>query len=256
MTRIVFIGAGNVATHMAIAAKNAGHEVSQVWSRTAENAAALARKVNAEPVFFIPDLCADADLYLFSVKDDVLPGLAEQMPETTGAWAHTAGSVPFSVLTSYHRNCGVVYPLQTFTRERDINFRAVPLFVEANDRATETMLLDFAKTLSGNVALLDGEKRRLSHLAAVFACNFTNHMYTLAAEIAEQAGIPFSALWPLIGETADKARAMAPLRAQTGPAVRNDREVMQKHLTMLPDPLKRKIYVLLSESIHSSSLLD
>lgn len=250
--KIVFIGSGNVATHMAVALKAADNEIVQVYSRTLRNAELLGRRVEAEPIDNIGDIYCAADLYIFSVKDDVLPEIVAQMPPSTGMWVHTAGSIPISVL-SPHKERGVLYPLQTFTRDRDMDFRDIPVFIEGNSAETAILLKDLAETISGNVRFLSGDKRRILHLAAVFACNFANHMYTLASEIVGGVEIPFHLLNPLITETAAKVKVMDPQAAQTGPAVRLDEEVMRKHLELLNDPLKREIYSLLSNSIHRVS---
>ncbi|RNC66991.1 Rossmann-like and DUF2520 domain-containing protein [Proteiniphilum sp. X52] len=247
--KVVFIGSGNVATHMALALKEAGNAIVQVYSRTLENAKLLADRVGAEPVDNLKDLNRAADFYIFSVKDDVLPRIVTQMPSTTGIWAHTAGSVPVSVL-SPHTKRGALYPLQTFSREREVDFQDIPLFIEGESGETATLLKELAEMISANVRFLSGDKRRILHLAAVFACNFANHMYTLASEIMSEEEIPFYLLNPLINETAAKVILMEPKAAQTGPAVRSDEKVMQKHLELLNDPLKREIYSLVSRSIH------
>jgi predicted short-subunit dehydrogenase-like oxidoreductase (DUF2520 family) len=237
---------------MAIALKAAGNEIVQVYSRTPGNAELLARKVEAAPVDDIRDIYCAAGLYIFSIKDDVLPEIVAQMPQTTGVWAHTAGSMSVSVL-SPHKGRGVLYPLQTFSRDRDVNFRDIPVFIEGDSAETAALLKNLAETISGSVHFLSGDKRRILHLAAVFACNFANHMYALAAEIVREEEIPFHLLNSLIAETAAKAAMMNPKEAQTGPAVRSDEKVMRKQLELLSDPLKREIYTLLSKSIHKTA---
>lgn len=249
---IVIIGSGNVATHISMALKEAGNRIVQVYSRTRGNAELLARRVGAEPTDDIRGIYCAADLYIFSVKDDALPEIVTHMPPTTGIWAHTAGSIPISVL-SPHKKTGVIYPLQTFSREREVSFQDIPLFIEGDCAETSTLLKSLAESISGNVHTLSGDKRRYLHLAAVFACNFTNHMYTLASEILGEEDIPFHLLIPLITETASKVTVMDPHIAQTGPAIRFDEKVMQKHLGLLNDSLKREIYSLLSKSIHKVS---
>lgn len=250
--RIVFIGSGNVATHMAAALKSAGNDILQVYSRSFGNAELLAAKVEAEPIDNIETIVATADFYIFSVKDDALPEIVAQMPPTSGVWVHTAGSVPVSVF-SCHKENGVIYPLQTFSKDRKVDFNAIPLFIEGSSVETAELLKNLVETISENVHLLSGDKRRILHLAAVFACNFTNHMYTLASEIIGEEEIPFQLLIPLIHETAAKVKELDPYKAQTGPAVRFDETVMQKHLNLLNEPLKREIYSLLSKSIHKVS---
>lgn len=249
---IVIVGSGNVATHMAMALKGAGNRIVQVYGRTLKNAELLAGRVGAGPIDDIGEIRCDADLYIFSVKDDVLADIVSQMPPTTGLWVHTAGSIPVSVL-SPHKERGVLYPLQTFSKEREVNFRNIPLFVEGDCFETVARLKEVAEAISENVHILSGDKRRVLHLAAVFACNFTNHMYALASEIVSDEDIPFHLLTPLITETAEKVTGMDPHTAQTGPAVRFDEKVIQKHLELLHDPLKKEIYSLLSKSIYKVS---
>lgn len=248
--RIVFIGAGNLATHLAEACKTAGHEILQIYSRTKENAVTLADKTSAEAVNDLSQVNPAAHIYLFSVKDDALPAVIEQMPQTGGVWAHTAGSLSMNLFAARHAERGVLYPLQTFSKHRKIDFGSIPIFVEGSSAATTCLLEELAGTLSGNVQRLSGEKRRFLHLAAVYACNFVNHMYTLAAEITHKEEIPFDLLLPLIAETAAKVTTMAPRDAQTGPAVRYDEKVMAKHRALLNDPEMEKLYTLLSKSIH------
>lgn len=249
--KIVFIGSGNVATHLATALKASGHEIVQVYSRTSKNAAVLAEKTGAEAIDRITDVTPGADLYVFSVKDDALPSLIAGMPPANGIWIHTAGSVPMSLFSDRAKEYGVLYPLQTFSKEREISFSNIPLFIEGSSTETARQLEELAGTLSNNVHHLPGEKRAILHLAAVFACNFTNHMYALSDEIIGAEGLPFDVLKPLIAETAAKAMEMPPRQAQTGPAVRFDEKVMSAHLERLKSPAMKKLYTLLSESIYS-----
>lgn len=247
---VVFIGSGNVATHLAGAFSGAGHRVVQIYSRSLQNARLLGEKYGATFTDCVDKIYRDADLYLFAVKDDVLPELIRQMPVTSGVWVHTAGSLPLSLFAERGENYGVFYPLQTFTKGRELNFSEIPIFVEGDSTTTEEKMQAIAQTISDNVNLLSSEKRKYLHLAAVFACNFTNHMYALASEIVENQQIPFEVLQPLIAETASKIMQIAPQDAQTGPAVRLDETVMQNHLKLLTDNCERDIYTLLSQNIH------
>ncbi len=248
--KIVILGSGNVATHLARALKASGNEIVQVYSRTTANAEMLAAQTGAEPVTELKAVDPSADLYIFSVKDDALPEVIRQMPQTEGVWVHTAGSIPATLFSSRKEAYGVIYPLQTFSRNRTLTMRDIPLFIEGSNPETTLFLEHLAATLSAHVFPLSGEKRRYLHLAAVYACNFTNHMYTLAAEILRKEQIPFDVLKPLITETAAKVMVMDPVKAQTGPAVRFDEEVMQRHLALIGEPLAKEIYFLISKSIH------
>ena len=247
--KITIIGAGNVATHMTKALFDAGDSILQVWSRTPEHAIDLAHKVGAEPLTDLGKISPDADLYLFCVKDDALPDVIARMPETGGIWVHTAGSLSMELFAARKSDYGVIYPLQTFSRNRALSFEEIPLFIEGSTPANAAMLEQLAHTLSLNVYRLPGAKRKKLHLAAVFACNFVNHLYALSAEILNEEELPFDVLLPLIAETAAKVREMAPVAAQTGPALRGDEKVMQQHLDQIVDPHVREIYRLLSGSI-------
>jgi len=248
--KIVLLGSGNVATHLAKALRASGNEIVQVYSRTAAHAKMLTAQTGGEPVSALEDVYTSADLYIFSLKDDALPDVIRQMPQTEGVWVHTAGSIPATLFASRKEAYGVIYPLQTFSRDRTITMHDVPLFIEGSTPETTRFLLNLAVTLSAHVFPLSGERRRYLHLAAVFACNFTNHMYTLAAEILRKEQLPFDVLKPLITETAAKVMVMDPDKAQTGPAVRFDEGVMQRHLALIDEPLAKEIYSLISKSIH------
>lgn len=247
--KITMIGAGNVATHITLALAEKGHTILQVWSRTAEHARKLAERVGAASLTELGEIFTDADLYLFCVKDDALPQVITAMPETGGIWVHTAGSLPMELFATQKSDYGVIYPLQTFSRNRELSFQEIPLFIEGSTPANAAMLEQLAQALSHNVYRLPGDKRKKLHLAAVFACNFVNHLYALSAEILNEEELPFDVLLPLIAETAAKVREMAPVAAQTGPALRGDEKVMQQHLDQIVDPHVREIYRLLSGSI-------
>ncbi|MBK5194737.1 MAG: DUF2520 domain-containing protein [Proteiniphilum sp.] len=249
--KIVFLGSGNVATHLAKALHAAGHRIIQVFSRSQENATLLADKVGAEAVSRLHLINTEADLYLFSVKDDALQEVILQMPQTKGVWAHTAGSLPMTLFSSRKEEYGVIYPLQTFGKNRELNFIDIPLFIEGSTPATVLFLENLARYISREVHQLPGEKRRYLHLAAVFACNFVNHMYTLSSDILLKEDIPFAMLRPLIAETMAKVTVMTPREAQTGPAVRNDEEVMRNHLELITHPQLKELYTLISKSISS-----
>ncbi len=252
--RIVLIGAGNVATHLAVALKNSGNDIIQIFSKTLDNAQLLASLVNAEPVNDLKSIQGNADLYIFSVKDDVLNKVVESMSFTDGIWAHTSGSLPMNILLSNKsEGHGVIYPLQTFSKQRKINLNEVPIFVEGDKDQTVHFLENIAKSISNDVRQMDSERRRYLHLAAVFTNNFSNHMFTLASEILKNEDIPFEILKPLIRETAAKVMEMEPINAQTGPAVRYDESVIQKHIELIEDSDLILLYELLSKSINKYS---
>ena len=249
---VVFIGAGNVATHFSQAIKNAGFSVLQIFSRTENSAKPLADILGCDYTTSIDKISRNADIYIFSIKDDTLQEIAASMPFNNGLWLHTAGSVDVNIFQGHTEHYGVIYPMQTLSRQRKTDFSKIPLFIEGNTESTENEIYDIAKSLSDNVTRMSSEKRKYLHLAAVFTCNFSNHMYALAAQILEKQGIDRHTLQPLIDETANKLYSMSPKQAQTGPAVRYDRNIIDNHLSMLEDENVRNLYKKISESIHNS----
>lgn len=253
--KIVFLGSGNVATHMAKALKNAGNDIIQIYSRTYNHAQHLAIKVSAEPISSLNNINRKADLYIFSLNDDVLSSFIYEMPDTSGIWVHTAGSIPMSMFRErLNRNgYGVIYPLQTFSKERELDFSKISVFIEGDNIETKNSLLSLARQISDDVKFLDSKSRKYLHLSAVFANNFANHMFTLANEVLSESGIAFDALRPLIAETAAKVLKMEPIKAQTGPAIRLDEKVINKHLELIGDDKIKEIYTILSKSINRFS---
>jgi len=250
---VVFIGAGNVATHMSQVMKGAGFSIRQVFSRTAGSAKSLADILGCDYTTDIASILPDADIYIFSLKDDALQDIIADMAANNGLWIHTAGSVGIDIFHGYTMHYGVIYPMQTLSKSRETDFTKVPLFVEGNTEDIENEIYNIAKTLSGNVTRMTSEKRKYLHLAAVFACNFSNHMYTLASQILEKQGIDRRILQPLIDETANKLHSMSPGQAQTGPAVRYDRNIIDRHLSMLEDENMQELYTMISKSIRENS---
>ena len=278
--QIVFLGSGNLATNLSLALKAAGEEIIQIFSRTKENAQALADKLHCASCTSINEIRTDADVYIFSVKDDALPSLISQLTEhlansqhpfspsrAGGAtqhplFLHTAGSVPISVfpdntLTPNTQHLspkyGVLYPMQTFSKDRSVNFREIPCFIEASDNNTLEEIKTLASKISDHVLEMSSEKRRKLHLAAVFACNMTNHCYRLAEKVLEEEGIDFSLYLPLIQETANKVKELSPRKAQTGPMVRYDKTIMDAQIALINDERTRQIYRLMADSIHEDS---
>lgn len=250
--KIVLIGAGNVATHLSFALQQAGHTITQIYSRSEKSAATLANNLKTNWTTEIQCVSNVADIYIFSLKDDALHTVISQLSPNNGIWVHTSGSVPMDIFKDYTDKYGVLYPLQTFSKAREINFSQVSCFVEANNKSTEAILYEVAEQLSKHIHILNSDKRKYLHLAAVFACNFTNHMYVLASKILEKEMIPREVLLPLIDETAAKIHTLSPIEAQTGPAVRYDQSVIQKHLDLLSTPEMKEIYQIISKNIHKT----
>ena len=252
---IVCIGAGNVATHLAIAFKAMGADISQVWSRGSRNAEILAALTKAQPIISWEDLDLAADIYLIAVKDDAIAAVARQLKDVRGIVIHTSGTTSIDVLQGAGSGQGVLYPLQTFSRTKALDLTKVPFCLEADRPDTFEKISAIAHLLSTHVTAVSSEQRKILHLAAVFACNFSNHLYEISSALLQQHQLKFDLLKPLIMETAEKVQSSLPADVQTGPAVRNDQQTMEKHLAMLNDtPDLRHIYETLSNSIKNTHL--
>lgn len=243
---ISFVGAGNLATHLAQALKEQGHQIAGVWSRTEPSARALARLLQCPWTTDITCLETNVDIVFFCVKDSCLEDLAGKV-DTSALCVHTAGSMPLEALPQKHR--GVLYPMQTFSKQRQVDFNRIPVFLEAEGGDERQTLWQLANSLSMNVSFLSSKQRATLHLAAVFACNFTNRCLDIAAELLESQGLSFQNMLPLVDETVNKVHTLSPRQAQTGPAIRWDENVMQKHLSQL-EGIDKEIYRLMSLSIH------
>ncbi len=254
INKIVIIGAGNLGTNLAIALHNSGLQIVQVYSRTIESARMLAKKTNALYTNSINEIYPYADLYVLALPDDVVTEFLKTKKINNYFLVHTSGSIPMSVFNKTSQTYGVFYPLQTFSKNKILNFSEIPVCIEGSDKKTTSLLLKLAKKISKNVIVLDSEKRKQAHLAAVFACNFTNHMYVIANDILSEKNISFDLLKPLIQETSEKIKKMKPLDAQTGPALRKDKKILTAHLKMLSkDKNYNKIYSFVSKSILSKT---
>ena len=230
--KTALVGRGRVAVHLKKALLQSGHSVQMCGGRD-----------GLEPV------ADDVDVVVISISDNALPDISGSivLGNAETLVVHTAGSVPMDVLPYRHR--GVLYPMQTFSMDRDVDMRDVPFFVETALKEDMPVLELLARSISDKVMQLDSEHRKVLHLAAVLCCNFTNHLYDLTAGLLERNGIPFGMMLPLIDETVAKVHQMHPHDAQTGPAVRGDDKVMAAHLAMIDDPSLHEIYELLSKSI-------
>ena len=254
--KIVCLGSGNVATNLASAFKSSGAEIVQIWSKTLANAQTLASVLKSQAIDNLNDIDKEADLYLISIKDDAIIEVASKLAELKGLVVHTSGATGMDVLAnSSLTNYGVFYPLQTFSKNRKIDPSTIPFCIEGDSDKTSTKLRSIAAMLSPLIYQVNSADRKLLHLAAVFACNFTNHLYQLSAVILERSHLDFDLLKPLIAETAAKVQSALPKEVQTGPALRNDESTMQKHLELLKDtPELVNIYETLSKSIKKTYL--
>ncbi len=251
--KIILIGAGNLATNLGKALRDIGIDIPQVYSRTMESASALAQIVGAEAVDDIARVRDDADMYVLSVKDSALASLVAALcpGKEDKLFFHTAGSMPLEVFEGKARYYGVLYPMQTFSKSREVDFTEIPCFVEANDEETLAKVEGLARRLSQKVYRLASADRKYLHLSAVFACNFANHCFAISQDLLESHGIPFDVMLPLIDETVSKVHHLKPLGAQTGPAVRYDENVIGVQSKLLEStPLWKEIYDSMSRDIH------
>lgn len=249
--KAVFIGSGNVATHLSLALQSQGITICQIYSRTTVNASILAAKLNTAYTNDPADLYQDADIYFYALKDSALVDFLKEAHLPDALHVHTAGSVSLSVFKAYTANYGVFYPLQTFSKTKDIDFSNIPVCIEASNHRMQEKLVNIANLITTRAVLINSDQRKVLHLAAVFACNFTNYMYDIASEVLSDVGLGFDIIKPLIAETAEKVEKLHPYDAQTGPAVRNDKETMDKHIRMLKKyPRLKTIYKDLSKSIY------
>lgn len=247
------IGAGNLATNLGKALQNAGHDIVQVYSRTWEHAQQLATIIGGAATDDLDSIVDTADVYIFSLKDtalgDVVPKVSKGKAEKL--MIHTAGSMPMSCFEGMAVHYGVLYPMQTFSKQREVDFRSIPCFIEGNDSLAKQNIRALAESISGRVYEMSSDDRRFLHLAAVWACNFTNHCYEVSAEILRKHDVPFDVMLPLIDETAAKVHGMGPIDAQTGPAVRFDDNVIRAQAAMMRDnPILKDLYERMSMSIH------
>lgn len=248
--KIAILGSGNVATHLAKALKAKGEKVVQIFSPNLENAKLLAEKIETNFTNNIGEIDLNADLYIIAVKDDAIETIAKALKNVNGIVVHTSGTTDLNVLSDQVKNAGVFYPLQTFSKDREIVFDKVPLCIEAENKSHLVILANLADKLSNQVYQLNSQKRKVLHLAAVFASNFPNHLYNLANQILEKNDLDFNIIRPLIAETADKIQNYLPENVQTGPAIRGDESTINKHLRMLTDlPDLQNIYQTISDSI-------
>lgn len=234
MLKISIIGTGNVSYHLNKAIANTTDiSVIEVLN---------SRKKIKENTTNVPDV------YIIAVSDDAINTVAEQLKNTKSLVVHTAGSISINALPIGIRK-GVFYPLQTFSKQSEINFKEVPICLEVEKQDDMVLLKKLAKRLSNFVYKISSEQRKSIHLAAVFVNNFTNHLYHIGFEICRKNQVPFEILKPLITETTQKIKSLAPIDAQTGPAKRNDSETIKKHLNQLKDKEYRNLYTVLTKSI-------
>lgn len=254
---VSFIGSGNLAWHLAPALDNVGYTVKEVYSQNPKHATALVGRLYQADVKASLDFStSSSDVFIIAVSDDAIQHIAREiiLPEDS-ILIHTSGSQPLSVLGyAATPNIGVFYPLQTFSKTKKIDFKDIPVFIESDLEDVIQVLTKMGKAVSGKVKRITSHDRKALHVAAVFASNFSNHMLTIAKEIADKNGLDFELLKPLIAETLNKSLAIDPHLAQTGPARRGDLEILDNHIEFLQDdPKVAEIYKVISQHILSRS---
>tara|TARA_B100001094_G_scaffold204536_1_gene198445 strand:+ start:726 stop:1487 length:762 start_codon:yes stop_codon:yes gene_type:complete len=249
--KVTLIGSGNVSWHLSDILQKNGHEIVEVWSRSERNARLLSSKLNCNIISSLNDL-ENTDLIIMSVKDDVIVEVLNKIKESNAPIVHTSGSVGSDVFKN-RENFGVFYPIQSFNKNIVANFNETPICIEANNSELEEKLIILAKSISKSVHLLNSKQREQLHIAAVFSSNFTNHMMTISEEILNSNKMSFDLLKPLIKNTFEKIKNNHPKDVQTGPAIRKDYLIIEKHIELLKkhDDLKA-IYSTISNHINNN----
>ncbi len=250
MISVVILGAGNVATHLFKGfSKSDNVSVNQWFNR---NLNTIAKYKNSVAITDDLSKLKDADIYILAVSDDAIADLSSQLPFNDKLVVHTSGSVSVYDIDKKHKR-GVLYPLQTFSKAAEMDFTDVPICIETIDKKNYPLLKKLAVSIGSPTKRINSDQRRVLHLAAVFVNNFTNQLYRIGHEITESEGAEFDLLKPLILETAKKVQEFSPFMAQTGPAKRNDKKTIKKHLKQLENNSHHQdIYKLLTASIQKT----
>lgn len=248
---IVIIGTGNTATVLGRKLRAAGHRIVQVFGRDTHAASQLAYELGTESTNYWNIVFRDADLYILAVSDIAVEEVLRELQLPDRTIVHTAASVSKNILKDASSHFGVFYPLQSLKKEAG-HLPEIPIVIDASDESTLHTLELLAHSISEHVVEAGDEERMKLHLAAVFVNNFVNHLYALAEKYCKKEGLDFSLLLPLIAETASRLNDIPPSQSQTGPAIRNDRVTIEKHLELLKDyPELKRVYTLLTESIYT-----
>lgn len=246
--RVAVAGAGNVAWHLVHAMAGAGLKIEQVCSRTLQSARELAAVAGAEALAEFNAIDPTVDLCVVCVTDSAVADVARALPPMQGVVVHTSGTVPMDTLMQSAERVGVLYPLQTFSRDRGLDITEVPFFTEASDSITLDFIDNVVRAIGARAIHADSEARALLHVAGVLACNFPNYLLGCARDVLARGGFGLEVLKPLVEETIAKSFQMGPDEAQTGPARRGNVRTIEKHTEMLP-PEQASIYARLSEAI-------
>jgi predicted short-subunit dehydrogenase-like oxidoreductase (DUF2520 family) len=250
---VSFIGSGNLAWHLAPALDNTDYPVKEVYSLHLPHAEALVERLyHAEAKSTLDFSSSPSAIFIIAVADDAISEIAQEIILPEGAiLLHTSGSQPLEILMfAATTRLGVFYPLQTFTKNKKVDFKEIPFFIESEDDETRKVMLGMANAISTKVHKISSEQRKALHIAAVFASNFTNHMLAISHDILSNHKLDFEWIKPLIAETVNKALSLGPDEAQTGPAKRGDLEILDKHLEFLQyDEMVSEIYKIISQHI-------
>ncbi len=248
MIKVVLIGSGNVAQHLIkVMLKTANIELVQVFARDRNS---ISHLIPEERIISNYNKIKEADVYIISVSDNAIAEVSSHLPFENRLVVHTSGTSELSVLDDKNRK-GVFYPLQTFSKSKAVDFSTIPICLETEKESDYKTLETLANLISKKVFAISSEQRKSLHVAAVFVCNFVNHLYQIGNQICNENKVPFEILQPLILETATKITQLAPKDAQTGPALRKDTKTIEKHLEFLQDANYKEIYKLLTQSIQN-----
>jgi predicted short-subunit dehydrogenase-like oxidoreductase (DUF2520 family) len=249
MIRVSIIGSGNVAQHLIVAfSKTTDIELVQVFARKDE---ALAHLINPDKIYTDFNDIIAADLFIVAITDDAIAEVSAAIPFSNELVVHTSGSVSIEAIDNKNRQ-GVFYPLQTFSKSKEVDFKTIPICIETKNEKDFQILEKVAKSISNSVYKINSEQRKALHIAAVFVCNFVNHLYQIGNDICIENDLPFDILKPLIQETANKILTLSPNQAQTGPAKRKDTQTINAHLSFLSDENQKEIYKMLTKSINDN----
>jgi len=242
---VVIIGSGNVAFHMAKAFVEAEIDLVQIFGRNDKELEKISKLVSVK---YSTKELKKADFYLICTSDKAIYEVSKQIFHNDALVAHTSGSLPYEILDGNYRKASF-YPLQTFSKSRNLDYSRIPFFVEAERKVDEFFLVNLAQKISKSVSIINHEQRKQLHLSSVFACNFVNHMYTIAENICDNNNIYFKYLLPLIKETADRVKYISPREVQTGPAVRNDKNIINFQEKLIKRKNELDIYKIITKSI-------
>jgi predicted short-subunit dehydrogenase-like oxidoreductase (DUF2520 family) len=253
MIKVSIIGSGNVAQHLIVALQNsiingAEMELIQVYTRQKST---LSHLLDFNKITDDWKTLVEADLFIIAVSDEAISTVSEQIPYKNKLVVHTSGGISLEAIASNNRK-GVFYPLQTFTKNNAVDFKIIPICIESQNASDYQLLQNVAQAISDSVFAINSEQRKALHVAAVFVNNFTNHLYKIGNDICIENNVPFEILKPLIQETAEKITQLSPNKAQTGPAIRNDIETINAHLSFLSDENQKNIYNILTQSIQNN----